>query len=68
MSFYVLSYFKLFILSFFFNFKLAGRWKEIPSNTKNCCGSFSMEAELSPKVQTGEHLCPGVRESWWHKH
>lgn len=70
LSFYVLSYFKVFILSFFFliilNCLEGGR--KSPQNTQNCCRSFPLEAELFPKVQRGEHLCPGVHESWWPKH
>lgn len=48
----------------FFCFKLAGRWEEFPPKTWNCYGTFSLEAELCPKVQTGEHLYSGVHESW----
>lgn len=66
LSFDGLSYFKLFILSFFW-FKLARRWEEVLSNTHNCCGSFSLEDELSLKVQTGERLCLGVHESRWQE-
>lgn len=48
--FYVISY-----------FRRAGRWKKIPPNAQNSCRSFSVEADRSPEVQTGEHLCPAAR-------
>lgn len=64
LSFIGLCILNFLFLVFFLNFKLAGRWEEFPPKTWNCSGAFSLEPQLCPKVQTGEHFYLGVHESW----